>query len=156
MPKKQNMLVVPVHSNNRNVKLADLIPYQNGMEEIRTDNSSDFEDDFSIAGSVINFNGDIKNLQNLQNFAHLREHDFGTKTIEGAWTTRSPPANRHPDSSSSMLTEDNEQERILKIEQTIKKMKKRAQLIMFTEKQIPNIASISQGELSNIVYQKIK
>ena len=54
-PKKQNIQIVPVNMVGE-IKLKDYIPCQQDNEEIFSDNSSDFGDDFSIAPSVIENN----------------------------------------------------------------------------------------------------
>ena len=103
-------MVIQVSSVKPHLRLADYIPYQNGAEEVCTDNSSDFQDDFSMARSVNNFDPVEVSQSNLNfNLEGSQSHDI------------------------SQGSQANPLERILKIEQTIRKMKKKAQVIRFTE-----------------------
>ena len=48
----QNAQIVPVYTEKESIKLLDYVPYV-GSEAICSDNSSEYEDDFSLAPSII-------------------------------------------------------------------------------------------------------
>ena len=107
-----------------------------------SDNSSDFGDDFSVAESIIMYGKD----------SHGSKSDISmmTKQEDDEWKTVSN------ENINVEQTQNPTCEKVKSMERTIKKMKKEAQVIEFTEKEYPNIDQWGQGDLSNIVYEKIK
>lgn len=94
-------------SNKPNVKLSDYIPYQASEQDFKTDNSSDFDDDFSIAKSVIDFDS-----QNEVDETH---------TIV--------QKNSDSEERKSLVKETQHENLQERIENTIKQMKKQAKII---------------------------
>lgn len=56
----QNAQIVPVYTEKEDIQLRDYIPYI-GQEAIGSDNSGDYEDDFSLAPTIILTDGNDQN-----------------------------------------------------------------------------------------------